>query len=132
MRRTAPRSDRPSMSRTWPAVTPPLSMSACAIAWSRIDWPSRADPSAARAISASASGSASTPSLRQMNAKFSANLSAGMRFRSKRWQRDSTVTGTLFTSVVAKRNFTCAGGSSSVFSSPLKAAFDSMWTSSMM
>ena len=35
---------------------------ACAIAWSRIDRPSRADPSAARAISASASGSASTPS----------------------------------------------------------------------
>jgi hypothetical protein len=46
----------------------------------------------------------------------SASFSAGMRRRSKRWQRDSTVTGTLFTSVVANRNFTCAGGSSSVFS----------------
>ena len=36
------------------------------------------------------------------------------------------------TSVVANRNFTCAGGSSSVFSSALNAFFDSMWTSSMM
>jgi hypothetical protein len=41
--------------------------------------------------------------------------------RSKRWQRDSTVTGTLRISVVAKMNFTCGGGSSSVFSSALKA-----------
>ena len=46
--------------------------------------------------------------------------------------RESTVTGTLFTSVVANRNFTCAGGSSSVFRSALNAFFDSMWTSSMM
>jgi formiminotetrahydrofolate cyclodeaminase len=35
-------------------------------------------------------------------------------------------------SVVAKTNFTCGGGSSSVFSSALKAAAESMWTSSMM
>ena len=55
-----------------------------------------------------------------------------MRRRSKRWHRDRTVTGTFCTSVVAKMNFTCGGGSSSVFSKPLKAAFDSMWTSSMM
>ena len=49
-----------------------------------------------------------------------------MRRRSKRWQRDRTVTGTLRISVVAKMNFTCGGGSSSVFSSALKALFDSM------
>ncbi len=49
------------MSRTCPALIPPLSIAACAIAWSRIESPSRADPSAARAISASASGSACTP-----------------------------------------------------------------------
>ena len=55
-----------------------------------------------------------------------------MRRRSKRWQRDSTVIGTLRISVVAKMNFTCSGGSSSVFSSPLKAWVDSMCTSSMM
>ena len=43
-----------------------------------------------------------------------------------------TVTGTLRTSVVAKMNFTCSGGSSSVLSRPLKAGFDSMCTSSRM
>ena len=48
--------------------------------------------------------------------------SASTRRRSKRWQRDSTVTGTLRISVVAKMNLTCGGGSSSVFSSALKAA----------
>ena len=55
-----------------------------------------------------------------------------MRRRSKRWQRDSTVTGTLRISVVANTNFTCGGGSSSVFSNALNALRDSMWTSSMM
>ncbi|OQC28024.1 MAG: hypothetical protein BWX70_02002 [Verrucomicrobia bacterium ADurb.Bin070] len=39
---------------------------------------------------------------------------------------------TLSPSVVAKMNFTCGGGSSSVLSSALKAAVESMWTSSMM
>ena len=53
------------------------------------------------------------------------------RRRSKRWQRDSTVIGTFRISVVAKTNFTCGGGSSSVFSSALKALRLSMWTSSM-
>ena len=55
-----------------------------------------------------------------------------MRRRSKRWQRESTVTGTLRISVVAKMNFTCGGGSSSVFNSALKALRESMWTSSTM
>ena len=45
-------------SRTCSAVTAPAPW---AIAWSRIERPSRAEPSAARAISASASGSTSTP-----------------------------------------------------------------------
>ena len=44
----------------------------------------------------------------------------------------STVTGTLRISVVANRNFTCGGGSSSVLSKALNALSDSMWTSSMM
>ena len=52
--------------------------------------------------------------------------------RSNRWQRESTVTGTLRISVVAKMNFTCSGGSSSVFNSALKAEVLSMCTSSMM
>ena len=57
---------------------------------------------------------------------------ASTRRRSKRWQRDSTVIGTLRISVVAKMNLACGGGSSSVFSSALKAAPDSMCTSSRM
>ena len=39
---------------------------------------------------------------------------ASTRRRSKRWQRDKTVTGTLRISVVAKMNLACSGGSSSV------------------
>ena len=35
--------------------------------------------------------------------------------KSYRWHRDSTVIGILFASVVAKKNLTCGGGSSSVF-----------------
>jgi uncharacterized protein YukE len=42
------------------------------------------------------------------------------------------VVGILCASVVAKMNTTWGGGSSSVFSSALKALDDSMWTSSMM
>ncbi len=57
---------------------------------------------------------------------------SGIRRRSKRWQRERIVAGSLWTSVVAKTNFTCAGGSSSVLSSALNAAVESMWTSSMM
>jgi len=41
------------------------------------------------------------------------------------------VTGSFCGSVVASRNFTCGGGSSSVFSNALKEWFDSMCTSSM-
>ena len=58
--------------------------------------------------------------------------SGSMRRRSNRWQRDRTVTGTLRISVVAKMNFTWAGGSSSVFNKALKAEVESMCTSSMM
>ena len=42
------------------------------------------------------------------------------------------VSGTFCGSVVARMNTTWLGGSSSVFSSALNAAVDSMWTSSMM
>ena len=42
------------------------------------------------------------------------------RFRLNCRQRDSTVTGSFCGSVVASRNFTCGGGSSSVLSSALK------------
>ena len=67
-----------------------------------------------------------------MPARCASIASGSIRRRSNRWQRDSTVTGTLRISVVAKMNFTCAGGSSSVFSSALNAEVLSMCTSSMM
>ena len=124
----ASRSAWPSMSATWATVTVP---SACAIAWSSIDSPSRTEPSAARAIRSSAGGSISTPSFTAMRAKWACSSAIRTRRRSKRWQRDRTVIGTFRSSVVAKTNFTCGGGSSSVFSSALKALRDSMWTSSM-
>jgi hypothetical protein len=54
------------------------------------------------------------------------------RLRSKRWHRLKMVVGTFWTSVVAKMNFTWAGGSSSVFKSALNEELDSMWTSSTM
>ena len=44
-----------------------------------------------------------------------------MPAKSNRWQRDRMVIGILCGSVVAKMNFTCSGGSSSVFRSALNA-----------
>ena len=52
--------------------------------------------------------------------------------KSNRWQRERIVIGSFSGSVVQSTNFTWAGGSSSVFSSALKASRVSMWTSSMM
>ena len=124
-------SARPSMERTSSAGIsrpgPP-----CAIAWSSSDRESRTEPSAAREISASASGSISTFSVAQMRPRCFINSAGSTRRRSKRRQRERTVTGTFSISVVAKTNFTCSGGSSSVLSSALNALFESMCTSSMM
>ena len=72
-----------------------------------------------------------TPSASATRLKCFTSVWLSIRRRSKRWQRDRTVTGTLRISVVAKMNFTCSGGSSSVFNRALKAFLDSMWTSSM-
>ena len=55
-----------------------------------------------------------------------------MRVKSYRWQRDRMVAGTFWISVVARMKMTWAGGSSSVFSSALNAAVESMCTSSMI
>ena len=73
-----------------------------------------------------------TPSFAAIRPKWADSSVSETRRRSKRWQRDSTVTGTLRISVVANTNFTCGGGSSKVLSSALKALRDSMWTSSTM
>ncbi|GJE45273.1 hypothetical protein AEGHOMDF_4467 [Methylobacterium soli] len=117
------------MSRTLAAVTAPAP---CAMAWSRSESASRTEPSAARVIAASASSSALTPSAAQMRARWADRVSASTRRRSKRWQRDRIVTGTLRISVVANTNLAWGGGSSSVFRKALKAFSESMWTSSTM
>ena len=75
---------------------------------------------------ASASGSAVMPSFDAMVVNSPTRSDALMRRKSNRWHRESTVIGTLRISVVAKMNFTCSGGSSSVFNSPLKACVESM------
>ena len=57
--------------------------------------------------------------------------SAGSRLRLNFRQRDSTVMGSFCGSVVASRNFTWGGGSSSVFSNALKLFSENMCTSSI-
>jgi len=74
------------------------------MAWSSRDWASRTEPSAARAIRISPSSSTSAPSAWQMALRFLISTSGSTRRRSKRWQRDRMVTGTLRISVVAKMN----------------------------
>src|SRR5436190_2238172 len=49
-------------------------------------------------------------SLAQMLSRCVTSSAASTRRRSKRWQRDSTVIGTLRISVVANTNLTCGGG----------------------
>ena len=83
-------------------------------------------PSAARASSASAAGSNAICSAPQMNFRRSTIRFAGRRFRLNCRQRDNTVIGSFCGSVVASRNFTCGGGSSSVLSSALNECPDSM------
>ena len=58
-------------------------------------------------------------------------LLTGMRRKSNLWQRESTVAGILCGSVVASTKMAWGGGSSSVLSSALKAALESMCTSSI-
>ena len=102
------------------------------IAWSSRLVASRAEPSAARTISASAPSSMAAPSASAMRRRRASMSSGSIRRRSKRWQRLRTVTGTLRISVVAKMNFTWGGGSSRVLRSALKAEVLSMCTSSMI
>ena len=92
----------------------------------------RRPPSARCAIKSSASPSNSTPSDTHTAPKRATMASAEMRRKSNRWQREWMVSGTFCGSVVARMNTTWLGGSSSVFSSALNAATESMWTSSMM
>ena len=50
----------------------------------------------------------------------------------KRWHRERMVAGTLCSSVVARMNIRCSGGSSMVFSRALKAWVDSMWLAALL
>ena len=119
----------PSMPSTIAAVTFPAPETA---ACSNSDCPSRIDPKAYRAMRERASSSTATPSARAISSRRPRTSGSVSIRKSKRWQRDRIVSGMRLGSVVARMKTTCGGGSSSVFSSPLKAAFDSMWTSSMM
>ena len=60
-------------------------------------------------------------------------MTAAAPFRnSKCWARLWMVSGIFLGSVVASRKMTWGGGSYNVFRRALKAAVESMWTSSMM
>ena len=76
----------------------------------------RITPSATLEISAIAGSLIFALSFSAMIEKYLASVVESTRRKSKRWQREIIVIGIFLTSVVAKINFTCAGGSSSVFS----------------
>ena len=87
---------------------------------------SRMPPSAARATSETASFSASLPFASSTCFSRFSMSAAGMRRKSKRWQRERMVAGRRWGSVVARMNTAWAGGSSSVLSSALNAPVESM------
>ena len=89
-------------------------------------------PSARREMSSAPPVVNSKPSWPAIYSTRWAMSSGPMRVKSYRWQRERMVAGTFWISVVARMKMTWAGGSSSVFSNALKAAVDSMCTSSMM
>ena len=117
-RRTGParskrrmRRDRrdPSMSRTWSARN-------CAARRARSPGRGSTEPSRANPRPLAQSCPALPARLRHARPRHVGEVRGELlgrdRRRSKRWHRDSTVTGTLLTSVVARKNFTCSGGSS--------------------
>ena len=116
------------MLRTSAASTLP---SPKAIAWSVRLMASRIEPSAARPSSHRASGSKGTFSAVSTWVRCSTTRSGGMFFSENCRQRDRMVTGSFCGSVVASRNLTCGGGSSSVLSRALNECVDSMCTSSI-
>ena len=93
---------------------------------------SRIPPSAFSAITASASSSYCMPSFSATDFRCAIVFCTVMRSKSYIWQRLRIVGRILCFSVVARMKMTCAGGSSSVFRKALKAAVESMCTSSMI
>ena len=100
--------------------------------WSKVDKASRIPPSDFTAITFNASASAFIPSLAAMPCKCATMSSTPMRLKSKTWQREMMVGSIFCFSVVAKMKMAYDGGSSNVFKKALKAAVDSMCTSSMI
>ena len=90
------------------------------------------DPSPALTNNAIASSSILTFSRLEIFFICSAKFSDSTLLRSKRWHLDKIVTGIFLTSVVAKINFTCSGGSSNVFNKALNALLESICTSSII
>ncbi len=107
-------------------------MSDNANAWSNIDKASRTLPLPARVIKANAPASISTFSFSAISLIYPYKVSQSIRRNSYFCIRESIVAGILCGSVVAKKNFTCGGGSSNVFNNALNASRVNMCTSSMM
>ena len=121
--RICPREASPNMERTSAST---IRVPQKLINWSSVDCASRIPPSAPRAMACRAASSSSTCSWRAILPRCSTISGVGIRRRSNRWQRLRMVGRTFSGSVVAKMNFTCGGGSSSVLSKALKAAVESM------
>ena len=85
-----------------------------------------------RAMARSAPRSAVMRSLSAMFWSARTMSSSPISRKGKRWQRDWIVSGTLWSSVVARMKNACGGGSSRVLRSALNASFVIMCTSSMM
>jgi len=93
--------------------------------WSKFDCASRIEPSPERASSRSASSLMSIFSAFAISFSRSKIFCSGIVRNSNSWHRDSIVSGTLCSSVVAITKTTFDGGSSSVFRSALNAALES-------
>ena len=100
--------------------------------WSNTERASRIPPSAFWAMMFRASGSAVIPSCEATYCKCSAMSVVVIRWKSYTWHLDRIVGNILCFSVVARMKIAWCGGSSSVFKKALKAAADSMCTSSMI
>ncbi len=93
---------------------------------------SRKLPPPCCAINSKPAWSIENPSSDAICARWAVTSGFSTGLNVKRWVRLTIVSGSLWASVVARINTTCAGGSSSVFSSALKASLVSMCTSSIM
>ena len=117
---------RPSTSSS--VMAPPPKEASC----SRVVIASRIPPSAWRPMSVSAPSATFTPSASAIVRRRLTMSSTERRWKSKRWQREWIVSGTLCGCVVHRMKTVWLGGSSMVLRSALNAEAESMWTSSMM